>query len=381
MSINIKTLVNVYMVLSNIFLNCVLKDYIKPNFDIGVCNHFGGELKNNCINYFRNTENSKDNCSKYVNIDDQYKKLYPKWYEFLGYVVKYNKYYDDYDNIYDKYEVFHDNLNYIEEHNFGNHTYTLGINKFADMSHMDYLKYISLNKYVSEKDSCIVQTNSVNNYPASIDWREKKYVTPVKDQGQCGSCWAFSTTGAIEGAYAKKTGILKSFSEQQLMDCSYSYGNHGCNGGLMQNAFTYVIANGITNEEAYPYVASSDRKSCESFEPDTYVSKCYDVVPNELELTYAVANQPVSVAIEADSRSFQLYTSGVYNSPDCGTTLDHGVLTVGYGSENGIDYWIVKNSWGTSWGEDGYIKIARNSVASSKEGMCGIAMEASYPMI
>ena len=149
----------------------------------------------------------------------------------------------------------------------------------------------------------------------------------------------------------------------------------------MQNAFTYISEYGITTEDAYPYTATSSRSSCKEFKPVADISGCVNVSPNELQLTYAVAQQPVSVSIEADSRSFQLYSGGVYDDSSCGTNLDHGVLAVGYGTENGKDYWIVKNSWSSSWGDEGYIKILRNSVSSSTKGMCGIAMDASYPTI
>jgi C1A family cysteine protease len=299
-------------------------------------------------------------------------------------MITYEKIFDNIMHLKKRISIFIENLDFINDFNLNNSTsYTLGINKFADMSHSEYIDYVSIGKNsYTAKNSCKKMEQATGNYPASVDWRLKNAVTPVKDQGQCGSCWSFSTTGAVEGSYAINHGSLLSFSEQQLVDCSYSYGNHGCNGGLMDNAMTYIIDNGITIESEYPYTANGNRNSCQKFTPQTFLSACYDVTPNELQLTYAVAGQPVSIAIEADSRSFQLYKSGVYNDPSCGTNLDHGVLVVGYGnSKDGGDYWIVKNSWSNSWGNNGYIYIARNSVASSTSGICGIAMSPSYAEI
>jgi len=177
---------------------------------------------------------------------------------------------------------------------------------------------------------------------------------------------------------------LKSLSEQQLVDCAGSYGNHGCNGGMMDYAFSYIMDNGITSESNYPYVSGTTKTagSCQSFTSQVKLAGCYDVPANELALTLALQTQPVSVAIEADTKSFQLYTSGVYNDVGCGTNLDHGVLAVGFGTNSaGQDYYIVKNSWSSSWGDDGYIYIARNSVSTSTKGICGIAMESSAPVV
>ena len=209
----------------------------------------------------------------------------------------------------------------------------------------------------------------------SVDWRDSGAVTDVKNQGSCGSCWAFSTTGSAEGAFAISSGELRSFSEQQLVDCSTSYGNNGCSGGLMDYGFQYIIDNGgIDDDEDYPYLgidlpcwtkaSSRVMGNIDGFE---------DVSPSdESALVDAIAMTPVSVAIEADQSSFQLYSGGVFDDSDCGTTLDHGVLAVGYTS----DYFIVKNSWAESWGDNGYIYMARNVNAPS--GICGIAMQPSY---
>jgi len=226
--------------------------------------------------------------------------------------------------------------------------------------------------------------------PASIDWTTKGAVTPVKDQGQCGSCWSFSTTGALEGAYAIKNSKLVSFSEQQLVDCD-SIGNggrdHGCNGGLMDNAFSWISKNnGLCLEADYPYVSGITQKagtcvkSCSNVKGSD-VANFVDVESaSDLAFSTALAQQPVSVAIEADQREFQLYKSGVFTGA-CGTNLDHGVLAVGYGSENGVEYYKVKNSWSTTWGDKGYIRLGKGASYNSGKGQCGILLEASYPLV
>jgi len=209
----------------------------------------------------------------------------------------------------------------------------------------------------------------------NVDWRSKGAVTPVKNQQQCGSCWAFSSTGAIEGAWFVKSGKLVSVSEQQLVDCSRSFGNMGCGGGWMDNAFKYVISNkGLCTEEDYPYTAKDT--TCHTCTSAVTVSSYVDVPANNLDaLAAAVSAQPVAVAISVNA-AFQSYKSGVFDAT-CGTVLNHGVLAVGYGTE-GKDFWIVKNSWGQSWGENGYIRMVKS--AGTGSGQCGIAMVASYPV-
>lgn len=379
--------INGFNELTNTIFLCQLNNYINNHQNINhleTCNHFKENLNVECANEFADLSLFEKKCDQmFLN-----KIIDKKWQTqvniFFDFMITYEKIFDNIIHLKKRISIFIDNLDFIDDFNLNNSTsYNLGINKFADMSHSEYVDYVSLGKNsYSAKNSCKIMEKATGTYPLSIDWRIKNAVTPVKDQGQCGSCWSFSTTGAVEGIYAINHGTILSFSEQQLVDCSYSYGNHGCNGGLMDNAMTYIIDNGITTESAYTYTATSTKNSCKKFTPETFLSACYDVIPNELQLTYAVAGQPVSIAIEADSRSFQLYKSGVYNDPSCGTNLDHGVLVVGYGtSKEGGDYWIVKNSWSNSWGDNGYILIARNSVSTSTSGICGIAMSPSYPEI
>jgi cathepsin L len=212
----------------------------------------------------------------------------------------------------------------------------------------------------------------------SVDWREDNVVTPVKNQGSCGSCWTFSATGAMEGAYAIHTGNLESFSEQQLLDCVKK--DLGCRGGEMVDAFEFVSKNPVCTEEQDHYEARNEY--CKSCDSPVEFSGC-EIIPenNQLALKEAVALfGPVSVAIEADQIVFQEYKGGIIKDVSCGTTLDHGVLVVGYGEEDGVKYWLVKNSWGEDWGENGYVRIMRED-SRNAIGICGIGGSASIPYI
>jgi len=263
----------------------------------------------------------------------------------------------------------------IEAHNNGSSSWKMGINQFADLSPAEFKTYLGLkprdNSYIRSKNVPVFANVPVSN---DIDWTTKNAVTPVKDQAQCGSCWAFSTTGSMEGAVAVATGRLTSLSEQQLVDCAGSSGNQGCNGGLMDDAFQWIIDHrGLGSEASYPYTARDG--TCKDVTSVSTISKFADVQQgSEDALMQALNMQPVSIAIEADQSSFQMYKSGVF-SGTCGQQLDHGVLLVGAGTDAGQDYWRVKNSWGAGWGDNGYIRMIRN------KNQCGLANMASYPVV
>ncbi|KAI7745197.1 hypothetical protein M8C21_020075 [Ambrosia artemisiifolia] len=281
--------------------------------------------------------------------------------------------------------IFQDNYDYILHHNtYSNSSYTLSLNRFADLTLHEF-KLARLRGLSASGD--LIRLNrgrgSVirldDDLPKSVDWRDKGAVTKVKDQGSCGACWAFSATGAMEGINQIVTGSLISLSEQELVDCDRSF-NSGCDGGLMDYAYEFVIKNkGIDTEEDYPYKGKASTCNKNKLKTHVVTIDGYKDVPenNEDQLLQAVATQPVSVGICGSERAFQLYSSGIFTGP-CSINLDHAVLIVGYDSKDGVDYWIIKNSWGTSWGMDGYMYMARN--IGDSNGLCGINMLASYPI-
>lgn len=306
-----------------------------------------------------------------------------EWKQFSNFQERFSKRYETFEEMETRFQIFRSNLRSIILHNL-DHTqnFTMGINQFTDLTPQEFKdQYVGGLKAEVGSYGCKSFSSGASGAPSSIDWRSKGAVTSVKDQGQCGSCWTFSATGAVEGAWAISTGKLVDLSEQELVDCAtgISYGSHGCNGGQMEGAFKFIIENGQCALSSYPYTAKDG--SCQKCSPVAHISSCSDVKPNDqISLKAAVAQQPVAIAIEADTRYFQSYSGGVLTSSSCGTNLDHGVLIVGYGTENGQDYWLVKNSWGTTWGDKGYVKIARSS-STNDAGICGIAMDPSFPTV
>nr|ANG56317.1 cathepsin L [Meretrix meretrix] len=280
--------------------------------------------------------------------------------------------------------IWEANLEYIKKHNLeadrGVHTFWLGMNAYGDMTNEEFVSIMNGYKMPNKTSGATYLPPSHVSLPDTVDWRKEGYVTPVKNQGQCGSCWAFSTTGSLEGQHFKKTGKLVSLSEQNLVDCSGKQGNQGCQGGLMDQAFKYIKENnGIDTEQSYPYRGINEKCKFDPANVGATDTGFVDVKSkSESDLQSAVATVgPISVAIDASHASFQLYRSGIYHSFFCSQTrLDHGVLAVGYGADDGKDYWLVKNSWGTGWGMDGYIKMSRN-----RNNNCGLATQASYPTV
>ncbi|MEQ2261491.1 hypothetical protein XENORESO_011103 [Xenotaenia resolanae] len=301
-------------------------------------------------------------------------------FHFKSWMAQYNKAYN-FKEYYQRLQIFTENKRMIDKHNKGNHSYTMGLNQFSDMTFTEFQKTFLL----SEPQNCSATEgnylSSNGPHPDSIDWRKKgNYVTPVKNQGPCGSCWTFSTTGCLESVTAISTGKLVPLSEQQLVDCAQDFNNHGCSGGLPSQAFEYIMYNkGLMTEQDYPYkyvegICSYKPSLAAAFVKEVRNITAYD----EMGMVDAVAtHNPVSFAFEV-TEDFMHYHQGVYKSTKCHNTTDkvnHAVLAVGYGQENRTPYWIVKNSWGPNWGIDGYFLIEMG------KNMCGLAACSSFPVV
>ncbi|XP_026666042.2 ervatamin-B-like isoform X2 [Phoenix dactylifera] len=281
-----------------------------------------------------------------------------------------------------RFQIFRDSYEYIKSVNrAGDRKYKLGLNQFADLTNGEFkASRLAFKPMPTASTTGSFQYANLTDVPNSMDWRTRGAVTPVKNQGSCGCFWAFSSVAAIEAITQIKTGNLVSLSEQQLVDCDVNDGNQGCDGGLMTRAFQYVIDNGgITTEDNYPYMAANGTCDTNKTSSSAATISGYESVPanNESSLLQAVANRPVSVGIDGSGQDFRHYSSGIFTGP-CETEMTHAVTAVGYGiAEDGTEYWLVKNSWGTTWGETGYMRIQRD--VGAPEGLCGMAKLASYP--
>ncbi|KAG9471121.1 cathepsin S-like isoform X2 [Eleutherodactylus coqui] len=282
--------------------------------------------------------------------------------------------------------IWEDNLKFIMvhnlEHSLGLHSYELGMNHLGDMTSEEVLAAMTGLRHVDismSNDTDLSENVLKSKVPESIDWRKQNCVTDVKDQGMCSCSWAFSSVGSLECQLKIRSGKLVSLSAQNLVDCSSSYGNSGCAGGFLVAAYRYIIDNGIESDSTYPYEGQDQTCHFSATKKATSVTS-YKQVPfgDENEMKQVVSKVgPVSAAIDASRRSFYLYKKGVYYDPLCSSSQpNHAVLVVGYGAEDGVEYWLVKNSWGPSFGDEGYVKMARNHY-----NHCGIANYGSYPVV
>lgn len=308
--------------------------------------------------------------------------------DFVKFTESYGRVYKTVRETVKRYDIFSNNWNRIQHFNtvnHGNKSYSIGINKFSDMTEIEKIgrnsnRMLSPNNFV--KNCTKGGIDGINDIilpaaPKSFDWRDQGKVTPVKDQGDCGSCWAMATIATVESAFAIKYNKTLRFSEQQLVDCSLDWGNYGCDGGLMDSAFRYITdTGGSCSEEDYPYTGRDQDCNADWCRPFVQIRGCVDVSPDmEEHMAQLVAYiGPLSIAVNA--MPFMDYESGVFNDT-CGPDLDHGVTIVGYGTDpkSGLDYWSVKNSWGYDWGEKGYIRLSRG------KKQCGLDLYVSYPVV
>ncbi|CAH1112854.1 unnamed protein product [Psylliodes chrysocephalus] len=305
----------------------------------------------------------------------------PAQEEWTLFKATHGKSYENFDEEKVRFQIFQDNVQEIKAHNAlyeaGLKTYTMAVNQFADLTAQEFVTMLRLKNGPIRREHL---TRHVQNpslpVPDSIDWREKKAVLGAKDQGDCASCWAFSTIGTIEGQNAIKNNQRVPLSVQQLVDCDNEE-NEGCGGGRMTAPFKYVIKHGVNSEAEYPYVATDNKCRAKNSTVVT-VKEGVAVDPTESALKEAVGTVgPISVTMDASL--LRSYHEGIFESEDCIAdpyTLNHAVVAVGYGTINGRKYWILKNSWGVNWGEDGFFKLARDA-----DNQCGIALQAAYPIL
>lgn len=294
---------------------------------------------------------------------------------FNNFIATYGRNYASQDEYNMRKQIFNEQLKKAEEHNAKGLSWTLGTNQFSDWTNEEYSRLLGLKNF-RNANSNLPTLKTERGTDESLDWRDATlggYVGPVLNQGHCGSCWAFSAAQALASSYYKKFGEVVDVSRSHAVDCDKF--SHGCNGGLQENAFIHWMRFGAITEEHYPYIAED--KPCREVEigadlPELPTAFRVDV--GDSLLYDALTHQPVSISIRAENDAFRQYTGGIIDGPDCGTEIDHAVLLVGYNAEG--NYWIVKNSWGDSWGEDGYVRIARRG----DKGICGINQQNSIPV-
>ncbi len=300
--------------------------------------------------------------------------------DFKAFLQKYRKTLSSPEDFEFRLRVFTDNKRYAESVNAMGLTYTLGENEFSDLTFDEFSKkFLSTPKYQS-LDRPTANPNF--KLAGSKNWLKEGKVTPVKNQGACGSCWAFSTTGSLETAHAIKTGELIGYSESELVDCAGAYGNEGCNGGEMRDAFHYIKDHQLSPEKDYPYVPQTRKCKADPKKENRIKITSYEILKEPVveELVKLIDICTVSIGIEVQ-RDFQMYKSGIFKGrPGCGQRLNHGVLAVGYDTDKAtaLDYFLVKNSWGTGWGEAGYVRVLIGTGA----GTCGVAStDDVYPIV
>ncbi|CAG9765400.1 unnamed protein product [Ceutorhynchus assimilis] len=279
-----------------------------------------------------------------------------------------------------RFNIFKENLKRIDDYRqklqAGLIDFRVAITQFADLTKEEFISKMLTLKVPEERSKRALPklNRTIRQISDSVDWRNQGAVTPIKNQKDCSSCWAFSAVGSLEGQYYKKYGNLISISEQNLIDCSTDGNNRGCNGGWIGNAFKYLTNNQITAENEYAYTGT--QQMCNNNMGNFKISiKGYQTIqPDESQLQQAVATiGPISAALDASN--LQFYAGGVYRDDDCAVgRVNHGIVIVGYGTESGRDYWLIKNSWGNQWGEGGYFKLIRN-----KGNQCNIASYGMYP--
>jgi C1A family cysteine protease len=314
--------------------------------------------------------------------------------EFERFIERFDKEYASPEERAKHFQAFKENYDFIIEHNTKGHSYHVGVTPFSDLTQEEFAKFYT-NKMIAHPEHNVANSSGFPilgvyeaqdlEVPSSVDWQSAGAVTAVKNQGQCGSCWTFATTGALEGAWKIASNQLLSLSEQQVLDCLpvINGGTSGCDGGSVQYALDYLTKHktGVCLESSYSYTArySPTCKSCSVAIPNGGVQGFFAVQRgNSQALMEAVAKQPVAVSVYGKARAFQLYTSGVLTQV-CNGMVDHAVLVVGYGRDGGHDYWKVKNSWGSSWGEGGYIRLIRG--ATSAYGECDILYDPVYAKV